>query len=94
MLDVNQSLEDCYQNNNLQPHSIEWLCQKRGFTDPFIHLTGQRPNSTTQTPNWDIDFIYTYGINACNISTQELNYPINSDHSAIAMYHPKSRSKN
>jgi hypothetical protein len=48
--------------------------------DPFIQLVRHRPNSTTQTPNRDIDFVLTFGINIINISTLEPNIPSYSDH--------------
>lgn len=85
MLDANQAVADCYPNETVRPYSIEWLCLQRGLSDPFTQLTGKRPNSTTQTPNREIDYILTYGIHANAISTQELNYPIQSDHLAIVM---------
>jgi hypothetical protein len=48
--------------------------------DPFIQLVGHRPNSTTQTPNPDIDFILTFRINIVNISTMGPNSLSHSDH--------------
>jgi hypothetical protein len=51
--------------------------------DPFITLTSHHPNSMTQTPNRDIDFILTYGIEITNISALPLNTPAISVHLGI-----------
>jgi hypothetical protein len=53
------------------------------MTDPFVDILGSRPNSTTLTPNRDIDFIYTFGISFMNISTLSINTPALSDHLGI-----------
>jgi len=84
MLDANQSYEECFAHGKLKPYSIEWLCLQHGMTDPFVSITGSRPNSTTLTPNRDIDFIYTFGISITNISTLSINTPALSDHLGIA----------
>jgi hypothetical protein len=80
MIDANQSLADCITSRGIKPFSIEGLRVERGMDDPFIQLFGSRPNSTTQTPNRNIDFILTYGINIVNISTLVPNFPAHSDH--------------
>lgn len=51
--------------------------------NPFIQLLGGRPNSTTNTPNRDIDFLLTYGISVKNISTLLPSIPAHSDHLGI-----------
>jgi hypothetical protein len=53
--------------------------------DPFRTLINARPNSTTTTPNRDIDFILTFGIEASNISTLSSNTPAHSDHLGIVI---------
>jgi hypothetical protein len=63
--------------------STEWLRLQRGTDNPFIQLLGRRPNSTTTTPNRDIDFLLTYGISVKNISTLLPNTPAHSDHLGI-----------
>jgi len=63
MLDVNQTPAECYQSKKLKPFSIEWLKLQRGMDDPFVQLVNQCPNSTTLTPNRDIDYKLTFGIN-------------------------------
>jgi hypothetical protein len=83
MLDANQSLSDCYKGDSLRPYSIEWLCLQHGMDDPFIKLFSSRPNSTTITPNRDIDYILTSGIDISNISTLHQNLPCCSDHLGI-----------
>jgi len=83
MLDANQTSQECYINNTIRPFSIEWLRLCRGMDDPFVQLTGKRPNSTTQTPGRDIDYIYTFGINIRSISTLSINIPAISDHLGI-----------
>jgi hypothetical protein len=80
MIDTNQSLAQCTTGKGIKPFSIEWLGVERGMEDPFITFTGNRPNSTTQTPNRDIDFVLTFVINVVNISTLEPNIPSHSDH--------------
>jgi len=80
MVDANQSLAECSISTGIKPHSIEWLRLQMGMDDPFIQLMGRHPNSMTQTPNRDIDFILTYGINITNISTLAPNIPSHSDH--------------
>jgi hypothetical protein len=50
------------------------------MNDPFRDLFGSCPNSTTQTPNRDIDFILTHGIQVSGISTLGINYPAQSIH--------------
>jgi hypothetical protein len=84
MLDANQSHGECFAGGKLKPFSIEWLRIQHGMTDPFVNILGSRPNSTTLTPNRDIDFIYTFGISITNISTLSLNTPALSDHIGIA----------
>jgi endonuclease/exonuclease/phosphatase family metal-dependent hydrolase len=83
MLDANQALKECYNKSTIKPHSIEWLQEQRGVDNPFVQLTGNRPNSTTQTPHRDIDYVLTFGINITNISTLEINDPCVSDHLGI-----------
>ncbi len=80
MVDANQSLAECSISTGIKPHSIEWLRLQMGMDGPFIQLMGRHPNSMTQTPNRDIDFILTYGINITNISTLAPNIPSHSDH--------------
>jgi len=41
---------------------------------------GSRPNSTTVTPNSDIDYILSYGIHIDTISTLQQSFPCHSDH--------------
>jgi len=53
--------------------------------DPFVALTGHRPNSTTQTPRRDIDYVLTFGIAAESISTILINNPATSDHLGIIL---------
>ncbi len=84
MLNVNQSMAECYIGGKLKDYSIEWLEFQRGMSDPFTQLVGRHPNSTTHTPNSDIDYIYTYGIQPCAISTLQINFPATSNHLAIA----------
>jgi len=79
MLDANQSGMECWKGKNIQPYTIEWLRQQRGMVDPFIQLLSKRPNSTTLTPNRDIDYVLTYGINASAITTLSPNIPLISD---------------
>jgi hypothetical protein len=43
------------------------------------------PNSTTITPNRDIDFVLTYGINVSNLSTMAPNIPVHLDHLGIVL---------
>jgi hypothetical protein len=62
MIDANQSHSECFYSKVLKPFSIEWLSLQQRMDDPFVQLTGHHPNSTTQTPNQDIDFILTYGV--------------------------------
>jgi hypothetical protein len=83
MLDANQTSQECFSNNTIHPFSIEWLRIRRGMDDPFVQLTGKHPNSTTQTPGRDIDYIYTFGINFGSISTLSINIPAISDHLGI-----------
>jgi hypothetical protein len=83
MLDANQSLADCFSGKRVKPYSIEWLRLQCGLDDPFIQLVSSRPNSTTLTPNHDIDYILTHGIQISNISTLEPNTPAHSDHLGI-----------
>jgi len=79
MLDAHQSS----QESTVKPFSIEWLWLPCGMEDPFITLTGHCLNSTTQTPNWDIDFILSYGIQNTNTSTLPVNTLAISDHPGI-----------
>jgi hypothetical protein len=83
MLDANQSLADCFSGKRVKPYSIEWLRLQCGLDDLFIQLVSSRPNSTTLTPNHDIDYILTHGIQISNISTLEPNTPAHSDHLGI-----------
>jgi endonuclease/exonuclease/phosphatase family metal-dependent hydrolase len=85
MIDANQSHSECFSSKGLKPFSIEWLSLQQGMDDPFVQLTGHHPNSTTQTPNHDIDFILTYGVNVINISTMSPNYPSHSDHLGLVL---------
>jgi len=55
------------------------------MSDPFIELFGARPNSTTQNPNTDIDYILTYGIQISGILTLGLICPAQSDHMGILL---------
>jgi hypothetical protein len=48
-------------------------------------MTQKRPNSTTITPNRDIDYVLTYGINSINISTMAPTFPTQSDHLVIIL---------
>jgi hypothetical protein len=78
MIDANQPLAECSISTGIKPYSIEGLRLQRD--DPFMQLMGRRPNSMTQTPNWDIDCVLTYGINITSISTLAPNIPSHSDH--------------
>lgn len=70
MVDANPSYVECFRGSHIRPFSIKWLRIQHGMDDPFIQqLLGWCPNSTTQTPNRDVEFIYMYGINATSIST-------------------------
>jgi hypothetical protein len=84
MLDANQSYDNCFSGDTLKPYSIEWLRTQRGMPDPFVQKTGSKPNSTTLTPNRDIDFIYTFGVNITSISALPMNTPAHSNHLGIA----------
>jgi hypothetical protein len=84
MLDANQTMRDCYKGSSVKKYSIEWLRLERGLTDPFVHLMNNRPNSTTTTPNRDINYVFTFGFNVVNISTLGMNFPLTSDHLEIA----------
>lgn len=84
-LDANQSTSDCYRGDRVMDHTIEWLRLEHGLSDPFIQLMGRRPNSTTTQPNRDIDYVFTYGIEACHITTLGLNNPAHSDHLGIGI---------
>jgi len=83
MLDANQTVSECYKGNKLIPYSIEWVRLQRGMDDPFIKLLNARPNSTTVTPNRDIDHILTFGIDIINVLTLRQNTPCVSDHLCI-----------
>jgi hypothetical protein len=83
MLDVNQSISECFKGQTVKPYSIECLCLQQGMEDPFIKLLNSRPNSTTIIPNRDIDYVLTYGIDIVNISTLHQNNPCNLDHLGI-----------
>jgi len=85
MLDANQTLSECFKAGKLIPYTIEWLRIERGMDDPFRDLFGTCPNSMTQTPNRDIDFILTYGIQVSKISTLGINHPAQSDHLGIIL---------
>lgn len=85
MLDANQASQECYLKESICPHSIEWLHLQRGMDDPFITLTGHWPNSTTQTPGRDIDYILPFDISISNITTIPINCPAISDHLGIIM---------
>ncbi len=85
MLDANQTHWECFVNGSVCPHSMEWLRLRQGMEGPFITLTGHPPISTTQTPEWDIDFVLTYGITPDSISTIPLNNPATSDHIGIIL---------
>lgn len=80
MLDANQALRECFTKSSIRPYSIEWLRLRRGLEDPFVALMGWRPNSTTQMPGCDIDYILTYGISINSITTIPINCPATSDH--------------
>jgi hypothetical protein len=79
MLDANQTKQEYFTRSKVKPHTIEWLRLKRGMIDPFISFTGNRPNSTLQTPNRDINYILTHGIQLSSISTLGINNPEVSD---------------
>jgi hypothetical protein len=85
MLDANQSPSDCYTGKIIKPFSIEWLRIERGLDDPFLMLIGSLPNSTTTTPQRDIDYVLTHGIQAKSISTLQINNPAQSDHLGIVI---------
>jgi hypothetical protein len=85
LLDANQTYKECFRGNRLRPYSIEWLHIQRGMDDPFIQLVQHHPNSTTLSPNRDIDWVLTYGINATNISTMAPHFPAHSDHLGITV---------
>jgi len=74
-----------FKAGKIKPYTIEWLHVERGMSDPFRELFGNRPNSTTQTPNRDIDFVLTHGISVSGISTLEMNNPAQSDHLGICI---------
>ncbi len=84
MIDANQLPSECFTSKENKPFTIECFRLQRGMDDPFVQLAGHHPNShpnsTTQTPNRDIYFILTYGINVINISTMGPNIPSHSDH--------------
>jgi len=80
LIDANQSLQECHNTNGVKQYSIEWLRIQHGMDDPFVKTLGQCPNSTTQLPNRDIDYILTFGIDIKNISTLAPNIPSHSDH--------------
>lgn len=65
VLDANQMPKESLKGNT-KPYSIKWLCQQRGLQDPFIQLVNARPNSTTTTPNRDIDHVLTFGVQCAN----------------------------
>jgi len=73
MVDANQTSSECFSSNEIKPYSIEWLKKRRCLIDPFISLCGSRPDSTTQTPNRDIDFVLTYGISISAMSRLGIN---------------------
>lgn len=85
MLDANQAHQDCFLKSSIRPYSIEWLRIRRGLDDPFVTLTGCRPNSTTQTPCRDIDYVLTFSISIDSISTIPINCPAMSDHLGIIL---------
>ena len=73
MIDANQSHDDCFTKfPTVKPFSIKWLRVQCGMDDPFVQLVGRRPNSTTQTPNRNIDFILVWhkGVQYINLTTQ------------------------
>jgi hypothetical protein len=69
----------------IEPYWIEWLILQRGIDDLFVQLMARWPNSTTITPNRDIDFVLTYGINVSNLSTMAPNIPVHFDHLGIVL---------
>ncbi len=75
MLDANQAYSEYYTNALIKKYSIEWLCTQRGMDDPFVQLAQSRPNSTMTTPNRDIDYVLTFGINVRAISTMQPDFP-------------------
>jgi hypothetical protein len=83
MLDANQVHFECYNKLNVKPFTIKWLRLPHGLDDPFLHLMGQRPNSTPKTANHEIDYVLTFGIDVTNISTMDLNFLAASDHQGI-----------
>jgi len=83
MIDANQTPKEYYSGFGVKRYSIEWLHLERGLDDPFVQARQTRPNSTTLTPNRDIDYVLTYGIKVLNISTLGPNYPCTSDHLGI-----------
>jgi hypothetical protein len=85
MIDANQSYFECSSARGIKPFSIKWLHLQCRMDDPFISLVGRWPNSTTQTPNRDIDFILSYGIKVKNISTLTPNIPAHSGHLGVVV---------
>ena len=69
MLDANQTPAECCKGNQLKSYFIEWLRLQRGLQDPFLQHVNAHPNSTTITPNRDINYILTFGVHCLNIST-------------------------
>lgn len=56
--------------------------------DPFIEYFDHRPNTTTHTPNRDIDYILTYGLPPVKVTTLEYDLPTKSDHIGICLNIP------
>jgi hypothetical protein len=85
LIDANQTPKESTTKHTIKKYSIEWLRVTYGLTDPFIELLQQRPNTTTLTPNRDIDYILTYGFPTQHITTLGMNNPATSDHLGIGI---------
>lgn len=84
-IDANQTPLECQNANGIKPHSIEWLRMEHGLDDPFLLLHNKRPNTTTNTPHRDIDYILTYGIQPQTILILPPDFPTASDHRGICL---------
>jgi len=83
MLDANQTYLESTSRPSIKQYTIEWLRIRQRMDDPFRQLLGSRPNSTTQNPSRDIDWVLIYGSTPSVISTLPLNQPALSDHLGI-----------
>ncbi len=84
-IDTNQTSLKSHNASGPKPHSIEWLHMEHGMDDPFEKIHGDRPSSTTLTPNRDIDYILTYGVLPQNITLLPIDTPAQSDHRGICL---------